>query len=170
MLTLKSKTKLGEVIPFLPNGLIDKRETGIGATTLEATCNRNSIIVEPTRAIVADKSKIHHCLGVMGGIKEPEILTYLSIRKHQNRKVFVVSDSVGRLLHILKKAGEDVFKDYFYLIDECEQYITESGYRENMGIALDYYWDFPEDKRALISAFIYDFSNQIGRASCRERV
>lgn len=155
----KTGTKLGDVLAFLPHGVINKTETGIGATTLEAICPRNSIIVEPTKAIVADKSRIHECLGVMGGFSAKEIEEYLTDNKDKFKKIFVVSDSVGRLISILKDLGEDVYNQYHYLIDEGEQYQTEAGYRVGMGVAIDYYWEFPPQSRTFQSAFLYRFSN-----------
>jgi hypothetical protein len=161
----KNGTKLGNVIPFLPNGIIDKSETGIGATYLEASCSRNSIIVEPTRAIVVSKSKKHECLGIIGGITpeqlKEQIITYLEKRSGKVLKIFVVSDSVKKLISILIELGIDVFNEFFYLIDEIEQYQTEASYRGKMSLAIDYYNLFKPEKRALVSATIYEFSNPL---------
>ena len=43
------KIKLSEVLKHVPNGIVIKDETGMGATTLEITARRPSIIVEPLR-------------------------------------------------------------------------------------------------------------------------
>ena len=50
-------THLSDVFSALPNGLVHKTETGMGATTLELKTLRNSIIVEPI--IVTACSKVH---------------------------------------------------------------------------------------------------------------
>ena len=47
--TLVPGTKLSEVMDELPHGIINKNYTGIGGTTLELDCNRNSIVVEPLK-------------------------------------------------------------------------------------------------------------------------
>ena len=52
------KTKLGEVLNYLPHGIIDKTETGIGGTSLELDSNRNSIVVVPFNNIADCKSQI----------------------------------------------------------------------------------------------------------------
>lgn len=157
----KNRTKLSDVIEFLPNGIINKSVTGIGATHLEATCKRHSIIVEPTRAIVEDKSRKHECLGFMGGMGTEEVEEYLNTFQGDFKKIFVVSDSVHKLITIMKELGEDVFNEYHYLLDEAEQYQTEAGYRVGMGIAIDYFKIFPANKRTVLSAFLYKFSNPI---------
>jgi hypothetical protein len=44
---LKKGTKLGQAFNFLPAGIIDKTQTGIGGTSCELDSNRASIIVQP---------------------------------------------------------------------------------------------------------------------------
>jgi hypothetical protein len=53
---LENGTWLGDSFNFLPPGIIDKRETGIGATTLEINSKRHSIIIEPLRITVVEKA------------------------------------------------------------------------------------------------------------------
>lgn len=55
--TLVPDTKLSEVMDELPHGIINKNYTGIGGTTLELDCNRNSIVVEPLKETVLAKSQ-----------------------------------------------------------------------------------------------------------------
>ncbi len=52
------KTKLGEVLNYLPHGIINKTETGIGGTSLELDSNRHSIVVVPFNNIADCKSQI----------------------------------------------------------------------------------------------------------------
>ena len=56
---LKDETFIGNSFKYLPNGRIDKRVTGIGATYCELYSKRNSIIVEPLRAIASSKVEKH---------------------------------------------------------------------------------------------------------------
>ena len=56
--TLEDGDKLGDFFNCLPYGIINKKITGIGATTLELKSNRNSIIVLPTKALAYNKHKI----------------------------------------------------------------------------------------------------------------
>ena len=53
---LENESWLGDSFNYLPVGIIDKRETGIGATTLEIISKRHSIIIEPLRITVVEKA------------------------------------------------------------------------------------------------------------------
>ena len=55
---------LSDTITELPHGIINKTETGIGATTLELNSKRNSIIVEPLKVTASAKAKKHKALYV----------------------------------------------------------------------------------------------------------
>jgi hypothetical protein len=82
--------------------------------------------------------------------------------KNGFKKFFVVSDSVTRLLSLIQQfSGEDAYKSYFILIDEVEQNQTEANYRTNMSLAFDHYKLFPKDMRAMVSAFVYQFSDPV---------
>src|SRR6188508_1502422 len=49
-------TKLSDVFNFLPSGIIDKTETGIGGTSCELDSKRDSIIVQPYNHTAHSKS------------------------------------------------------------------------------------------------------------------
>lgn len=51
------KYRLSNFIQKLPHGIIDKKATGIGATTLEIKSQRHSIIVLPTKKLAYSKFK-----------------------------------------------------------------------------------------------------------------
>ena len=55
---------LTDTIKELPHGIINKTETGIGATTLELNSERNSIIVEPLKVTASAKAEKHNALYV----------------------------------------------------------------------------------------------------------
>jgi hypothetical protein len=71
-------TKLGDVLDFLPYGLIHKDETGLGATTLELVCKRHSIIVELIRATAYSKAQKQNIEG--------EQILYVGSKMFQNDK------------------------------------------------------------------------------------
>lgn len=54
-------TRLSDVFPLIPHGIVQKDETGMGATTLEIESPRNSIIVEPIKVTASSKA-YHHSL------------------------------------------------------------------------------------------------------------
>ena len=53
---LKNGAWLSTVLSYLPNGIINKGVTGIGATTMELNCDRNSIVIQPLKITVDQKS------------------------------------------------------------------------------------------------------------------
>lgn len=161
--------KLGEIFTTLPYGLIKKNRTGVGATTLELSSRRNSIVVVPTRTLAYEKAKNskiadsnkYSILYVGGNIAEfvpPSIESYLADETIGYKKFIVVVDSLKRLLD---KIGEEHFKDYFIMFDEIDSYQYDSYYRPKMENAFDYYFKFPEKQRCLVSATIGKFSNPL---------
>ncbi|MBK8641660.1 MAG: hypothetical protein IPN15_05370 [Saprospiraceae bacterium] len=160
-LIIDNSIKLGDVIDRLPSGLIDKKATGIGATTCELKSPRNSIIVVPTRALAYTKSQTHPDSFYLGSpygeiknkIKDSDINNYIN-SPIKYKKFLVVADSLPRLLNHI---GDSVYNDYFIMIDEIDSFQSEIGYRPKMELSLDYFFKFKE--RCLVSATLIEFSN-----------
>ena len=155
--------KMMDEFDFLPNGIINKTETGIGATTLELLSKRHSIIVQPTRAIVFDKLKPiafkgrdnKNAFGVHGGVTDEEIKDHLD-KKNEFNKFVVVANSVNKLINILNEYDSvSLYEDYFFLVDEAEQYLTEASYRAEINDVFDHYFNFNIKCRAIMSATLY---------------
>ncbi len=165
-LKAKSDTKLSEVLSLLPPGLIQKEETGMGATTLELISMRNSIIVEPIRITSSSKAFKHSALYVGSPTKlhpqkkslEKNIKDYVSNPSIQYKKIIVVADSLPK---VIKAIGDTVFQDYFLLLDEIDSFQLDSTFRTSMEKCLDIYKQFPGFNRAMISATIIEFSDPI---------
>ena len=161
---LKLNTKLGDVFDFLPYGRINKKETGIGATTLELYSKRNSIIVLPTRSIA--KSKLNKDICYFSSVnsgkletvsKKDKLIEYIS-SPVEFKKILVVADSLPSLIELI---GISVYKDYFLLFDEIDSIQKDSTFRYKMESCIEYYKKFEFDKRALVSATLLDFSDPI---------
>jgi hypothetical protein len=153
---LKNGTKLGEVFHFLPSGIINKKETGIGATTLELTSKRNSIIIEPLKSTVIQKAngnnKIFPYL-IDNTEVTNQLLDYLKDDSVEFKKIMLVIDNLERLINDI---GDD-FLSYFLLFDEIDFMQGSSSYRQKMEFGFDIgksHGDF-----ALVSATIIDFSD-----------
>lgn len=150
-------------LPFLPHGIINKTETGIGGTTVEAKAKRHSIIVEPLKAIASSKAIAHEGSLYVGSptdlhkaeVSDKKIQDYHSC-DIAYKKIFVVADSLPR---VIKSIGKQVYQDYFLLIDEIDSYQEDASFRGNIEKCIDYYLHFPRENRALISATINEFSN-----------
>ena len=166
----QNNTKLSEVLNLLPPGLVQKDETGMGATTLELLAPRNSIIVEPIKITASSKAyKNTHNFGIptlyVGSEtkfhpKKPtrkEVLDYLNDPSIKYKKIMVVADSLKKVIDAI---GEDVYKDYFLLLDEIDSFQMDSTYRKSMEECLDYYKVFDESNRCMLSATTIEFSDK----------
>lgn len=160
---IETGSKLGEVFTKLPAGIINKTETGIGATTLEIESNRNSIIVEPVKITASSKAKKHGALYVgsatkihPGRITDKAILSYLDNKSISPKKIIVVADSLSRVINCI---GKDKLQDFFLMIDEADSFQLDSSYRESMERVMDIYKTFSKENRCLVTATMLDFSD-----------
>ncbi len=158
-LVLKKGYYLSDALNTLPSGIIDKRVTGIGATSLEITSHRNSIIVMPTK-VLADQKATKGTLyvgSVIPGKRRSVSLDDIRVY-HQTqigfRKIIVVADSLWRVIDAI---GSEIYSEYFLMIDEIDSYQSEIIYRKQMENCIDYYHRF--DSKCLISATTRSFSD-----------
>lgn len=163
----QDEAKLSDIFITTPYGLIKKNRTGIGATTLELTSPRNSIVVVPTKALAyekaknsridkSDKYKILYVGSPINGFTVPTIEHYLADEDIPYKKFIVVADSLPRLL---QKIGKENYQNYFLMIDEIDAYQYDSSYRPTLEDVIDYYFLFPSTKRCLVSATVGSFSD-----------
>jgi hypothetical protein len=159
-------TKLGDVFHFLPSGLVLKEETGFGATTLELTSKRHSIIVEPIRITASRKAKKHNAQYVGSETKtyeqkidQSDIVAYISSKEEAFKKIVVVADSLIRVIDAIEKSATNI--DFHLMIDEIDSFQLDSSYRESMDKCLDTYKTFPEANRTMISATTLNFSDPL---------
>lgn len=157
--------KLSKVFDELPAGLIHKEETGIGATYLELTAKRNSIIVEPIKITASSKAFFHNALYIGSPTKfhstkndYKAVLAYLNDNNIPYKKIIAVADSLRRAIAPFR---DRVFKDFFLLIDEIDSFQMDSSFRSSMESVMDIYKEFPADKRAMVSATTLSFSDPV---------
>jgi len=166
---LKNDSKLSNVFDKLPFGIIDKRVTGIGGTTLELKSKRNSIIVEPLRSIAAskayeDKDNLIYIGSAFGPYKnrisQNKILNYLKSNKPAYKKFLVVADSLPDLITTLhRELGDDMYNTFFLLLDEIDSFQLDSTFRGSLETCMDIYKKFNYLNRAVISATLLKFSD-----------
>ena len=160
---------LSNYLTKMPHGLVDKKITGIGATTLEINSKRNSIIVFPTKALAYGKHSKHpNTLYVGSEIKgEKEKVTNQQIEEYLAKggykKLLVVEDSLGRLLGIIGKN----YKDYFLMIDEVDVLQTDNNFRPQLENVIDYYFMFPSKNRCMVTATMKEFNNPLLKKECK---
>ncbi|TFV93182.1 hypothetical protein E4S40_13030 [Algoriphagus kandeliae] len=147
----------------LPNGILYKKFTGIGATHCEIIAERDSILVFPTIALARSKY-LKACKEAKdgfryqflnGGVKNEELEQFISERGENDiDKYFVVADSLPRLINFL---GEDVYYDYFLMVDEIDTFQVDTSYRSSLEFAVDYFKDFKN--RCALTATLIPFSD-----------
>ena len=158
--------KLSDIFYTTPYGVVKKNVTGIGATTLELRCERNSIIVVPTKALAYEKYKTgidpetgtSRFLYVGSDIESVTAPSDEEISDYINslipfKKVLVVADSLYRVLKHITIA------EWFLMVDEIDIYQSDSVFRPSLEYVIDYYFEFLATQRCLVSATIRPFSH-----------
>lgn len=146
-----------------PYGIIEKGETGIGATQAEIKAKRNSIIVFPSRSIAYNKSlsNIKKSPLYIGSLPDKKTISRNQIREYydnvkiQYKKYLVVADSLHKIFDAL---GEKVvYQNFFLMFDEIDKFQSESTFRTELENCLDYFIH-PDCKGCLVSATLGEFS------------
>lgn len=141
--------RLSNFIQKLPHGIIDKKATGIGATTLEIKSPRHSIIVLPTKKLAYNKYKWvissyegNRALYIGTGIGEftdrlskEEIIRYIQSNDTHPKKFLVVADSLDYLINVI---GEEVYESCFLMVDEIDLLQADSNYRPSLETVIDW--------------------------------
>ena len=104
IITIKSGLHLSDIMEFIPeNAIIRKTLPGIGATYLEITSRRNSIIIEPNVPVIEGKQKKHpEILGVIGGVTIKHIVDYLK-KDVEYKKIITTPESYFKLQEAFKQ-------------------------------------------------------------------
>ncbi|MFC3415652.1 DEAD/DEAH box helicase family protein [Algoriphagus hitonicola] len=158
-------TKLSEALNFLPSGIIYKAETGMGATTLELTSLRNSIIVEPTRSTAFQKANnpnnpfpalyVGSDIETRKGIEPSMIKSYLR-SKNPFKKFLVVAESLTKLI---KQIPTKELGTYHFTIDESDSFQLDSTFRDGMEKCLDIYKQIEPERRSMVTATPLEFTD-----------
>jgi len=154
---IKAKQFLKDIKPFKITGIptdviFFKTLTGCGATSLEIEWPRNSIVIEPNVPVIKGKcgkyntEKHKRILGVYENITVDHITEYLE-SDIQHKKIIVTPESFYRVIDAI---GENVYTDYFLLMDECERTIQDVSYRSNIILPMFDFFKFKH--KAFVSA------------------
>ena len=150
---------LSEVLPLIPtNTILCKTLTGIGATYGELRATRNSIIIEPNRPVIYGKCRDpkhtnDNLFGVYEGIYTQDVVNYIIKSQDRNKKIKILTtpESFYKVRMAFEQVGIDIRTDgYFLLFDECQKIVKDCGYRKNISLPMDYFFECND--KAMVSA------------------
>ncbi|WP_017259921.1 DEAD/DEAH box helicase family protein [Pedobacter arcticus] len=141
---------LGDVIESLEtNSIYHKKLTSIGATTLELSTKRHSIILEPNVPVIIGK-KSKSILGVHEGVGVDRVVEYLLFNKVKHKKILVTPESFYKVKEAVKLSKMNLYEDFFLLFDECDRIIKDIEFRNSILLPMDDFFKFKN--KAFISA------------------
>ncbi len=148
---IKQGQYLSDIWEFLPeNAIIAKTLPGLGATSLEITSKRNSIIIEPNVPVIEGKmKKFPDILGVKESVTTKNVVDYLS-SSVEYKKIIVTPESYFKVQNAFKQLRINYFEEYFLLFDECERITQDIDYRESIDAPMVDFWKFKN--RSFVSA------------------
>jgi hypothetical protein len=131
---------------------------------------RNSIIVTPTKILAYLKKEKNseeffylgsNISGQNTNSNTSELKLYLKKDSIEFKKIFVVADSLPKLMIVFEELKIDYANEYFIMYDEINKFIEDSSYRENLMNAFDYYAKFNPKNRAMVTATFDEYSHPV---------
>lgn len=144
---------LSDVMDMIPsNVILNKRITGCGATTLEITSARDSIIIEPNVPVIVGKAAKHrNVFPVYEKVSAEAVKEYLRHSIGDYRKIVTTPEGYAtKLKPALKELVPNYHQRYFLLFDECEKIIQDVDYRGDIHLPVNDFFAF--DNKAMVSA------------------
>ena len=157
MIKLTRGQYLSDIMNEIPSDcILSKRIPGCGATTLELNTDRSSIIIVPNVPVILSKcSKYPNLLGVYEGVKLNRVVEYIA--SNAICKIMTTPESFCKVKSACEKLGINIYADFFLLMDECHQLITDVDYRIDIVMPMNDFFKFK--RKALVSATPIGFSD-----------
>lgn len=157
MIKLTKGQYLSDIMNEIPSDcILSKRIPGCGATTLELNTDRNSIIIVPNVPVILSKcGKYPNLLGVYEGVKLNRVVEYIA--SNAICKIMTTPESFCKVKFACEKLGINIYADFFLLMDECHQLITDVDYRIDIVMPMNDFFMFK--RKALVSATPIGFSD-----------
>ena len=157
MITLTKGQYLSDVMDEIPTDcIVSKRIPGCGATTLELNTVRSSIIIVPNVPVILSKSaKYPNLLGVYEGVGVNIVIEYIA--SNVVHKIMTTPESFGKVKSACEKLGINIYTNFFLLMDECHQLITDVDYRIDIVMPMNDFFMFK--RKAMVSATPIVFSD-----------
>ena len=155
---IKNGQRLSDVYSIIePNTILCKFLTGIGATHLEITASRHSILIEPNIPPIKGKCanpqyKSYNLFGVIQKVSIDDVSNYLdkTLRSKKYIKILTTPESFSKVKAAFEDCGIDLYSTCFRLRDECPKFIQDVDYRENITLPVDDFFCFND--KAFVSA------------------
>lgn len=155
---IKNGQRLSDVYSIIePNTILCKFLTGIGATHLEITAPRHSILIEPNIPPIKGKCanpqyKSYNLFGVIQKVSIDDVSNYLdkTLRSKKYIKILTTPESFSKVKAAFEDCGIDLYSTCFLLMDECHKFIQDVDYRENITWPVDDFFCF--NNKAFVSA------------------
>lgn len=155
---IKHGQRLSDVYSIIePNTILCKFLTGIGATHLEITAPRHSILIEPNIPPIKGKCanpqyKSYNLFGVIQKVSIDDVSNYLdkTLRSKKYIKILTTPESFSKVKAAFEDCGIDLYSTCFLLMDECHKFIQDVDYRENITLPVDDFFCF--NNKAFVSA------------------
>lgn len=155
---IKNGQRLSDVYSIIePNTILCKFLTGIGATHLEITAPRHSILIEPNIPPIKGKCanpqyKSYNLFGVIQKVSIDDVSNYLdkTLRSKKYIKILTTPESFSKVKAAFEDCGIDLYSTCFLLMDECHKFIQDVEYRENITLPVDDFFCF--NNKAFVSA------------------
>lgn len=140
----------------LPSGIINKRFTGIGATTLELESQRHSIIVFPYKNLAEEKASKSdkYFLFPRDAYQAKEALFNYLNNKVEFKKILILVDRIRLLAPMLKDFPEF---EFHIILDEIDILQSQSKFRNRIPPAFEFAME--QKEFTLISATPLEFSH-----------
>lgn len=127
---------LSEFMITLPSGILNKKETGCGATTLVLENQENVIIACPTKQMIVNKVSqypnkrcSYELFSVQSGVSQDDIERYIyKCKGKQPIKIMVTYDSFPKVNAIIKQQ-ELLYK---VVVDEYQEMLNAYSYRSTV--------------------------------------
>lgn len=148
---------LSDVCSIESNTILCKTLTGLGATYSEIKAKRDSIIIEPNQPAIIGKckAKVHkndNLFGVMQKVTTDDVIDYLerSIADRKHIKILSTPESFYKVKNAFEEIEENIYVRCFMLLDECQKYVQDNDYREDITLPIEDFFRF--DNKAMVSA------------------
>ena len=156
-ITISRGQHLSDVYSIESNTILCKTLTGLGATYSEIKADRDSIIIEPNQPAIIGKCKsaVHkkdNLLGVMQKVTTEDVVEYLerTIEEKKYIKILSTPESFYKVKEAFEELEENPYVRCFMLLDECQKYVQDNDYREDITLPIEDFFRF--DNKAMVSA------------------